>query len=98
MRLKLLSLIVAVAVIPIAAHAQLTINMASITCKQYLNMPPDQSRNFSSWMSGWFSYQTRRTFVDFLQHQENVAKVKSWCQYRWNEPVMSALKAAIGPQ
>lgn len=98
MRLKLLGLIVAVSIIPITAHAQLTINMASITCKQYLNMPPDQSRNFSSWMSGWFSYQTHRTFVDFLQHQQNVAKVKSWCQFRWNDSVMSALKTTIGPQ
>jgi len=98
MRLKSLSLIVAISVVPIAAHAQLTIDMASITCKQYLAMPPEQSRNFSSWMSGWFSYQTRRTFVDFLQHQENVAKVKAWCNYHWNESVMSALKATIGSQ
>lgn len=98
MQLKLLGLIVAISVVPIAAHAQLTINMASITCKQYLDMPPEQSRNFSSWMSGWFSYQTRRTFVDFLQHQQDVAKVQEWCHYHWNASVMSALKASIGPQ
>lgn len=98
MRLKTLGVMIAISVVPINAHAQLTIDMASITCKQYLAMSPEQSRNFSSWMSGWFSYQTRRTFVDFLQHQQNVTKVKGWCNYHWNEPVMSALKAAIGPQ
>jgi HdeA/HdeB family len=98
MRLKLLSLIVVISIAPIGAHAQLTIDMANITCKQYLDMPPEQSRNFSSWMSGWFSYQARRTFVDFLVHQQNVAKVKAWCQYRWTSSVMSALKATIPPQ
>jgi len=98
MHLKTLSLIVAISIFPIVAHAQLTIDMASITCKQYLDMPPEQSRNFSSWMSGWFSYQTHRTFVDILLHQQNVAKLKAWCQYRWNASVMSALKSTIGPQ
>jgi HdeA/HdeB family len=98
MRLKFLVLIVAISVVPMAVHAQLTINMASITCKQYLDMPPQQSRNFSSWMSGWFSYQTRRTFVDFIVHQQNVAKVKAWCHYHWTASVMSALKATIPPQ
>lgn len=98
MRLKLLGLVVAIVVLPITAHAQLTIDMASLTCKQYLDMPPGRSRNFSSWMSGWFSYQTRRTFVDFLQHQQDVAKVQGLRHYHWNASVMSALKAAIGPQ
>ena len=97
MRLLLLGLI-AISTVPIAAHAQLTIDMARIRCDQYLAMPPNQSRDFSSWMSGWFSYQTRRTFVDFDVHQKNVASVKTWCQYHPNAPVMSALKAAIGPQ
>ena len=98
MRLRLLGLIIAISTVPIAAHAQLTIDMASIRCDQYLAMPPGQSRDFSSWMSGWFSYQTRRTFVDLLAHQQNVASVKTWCQRHPNAPVMSALKASIGPQ
>ena len=45
-----------------AANAQLIIDMGAIRCDQYLAMPPAQSRDFSAWMSGWFSYQTRRTF------------------------------------
>ena len=98
MRLKFLGLIVTLSVVPIAAQAQLTIDMANITCKQYLDMSPEQSTNFSSWMGGWFSYQTGRTFVDFTVHQQNVANVKQWCQYHWDAPVMSGLKAAIGPQ
>jgi hypothetical protein len=98
MRLKSLCVIVAMSVVPINAHAQLTIDMASITCGQYMAMPPDQSRNFAAWMSGWFSYQNRRTFVDFTLHQKNTANVLAWCQYHPGASVMSAVQSALGSQ
>ena len=81
-----------------AANAQLTIDMSAIRCDQYLAMPPDQSRDFSAWMSGWFSYQTRRTFVDLLAHQQNIANLVAWCQMRPQEKVMSGLQSVIPTQ
>jgi hypothetical protein len=78
-----------------AAQAQITIDMRTITCSQYLAMSPSMSRDFSAWMSGWFSYQTRRTFVDVLAHQRNIQSVKSWCRFRPQESVMNALQASI---
>ena len=80
------------------AYPQLTIDMAAIKCDQYLAMTPVMSRDFSAWMSGWFSYQTRRTSVDLLLHQRNIAAVKEWCVYHPGESVMSGLKLAITPQ
>ena len=44
--------------------------MGAFTCGQYLAMSPAMSRDFSAWMSGWFSYQTRRTFVDLACARE----------------------------
>jgi hypothetical protein len=73
MRCGLISLTFAISIVPVVANAQLTIDMGKITCGQYLAMPPSQSDNFSAWMSGWFSYQNRRTFVDLLLHQRNIA-------------------------
>jgi HdeA/HdeB family len=98
MRPSLLSAALAIALLPVAANAQLTINMNMIKCDQYLAMAPDVSRDFSAWMSGWFSYQTRRTFVDLTLHQKNIANVKAWCQYHPQETVMSGLQNAIGSQ
>lgn len=49
-----------------AANAQLTVEMASIRCEQYLAMTPSQSRDFSSWIGG-----------DLLAHQKNIANVKA---------------------
>jgi hypothetical protein len=56
------------------------------------------SRDFSAWMSGWSSYQTRKTFVDVLAHQKNIASLKSWCQFHPQASVMNAVQSAIGPQ
>jgi len=88
----------AILLLPSTASAQVTIDMGAFTCAQYLAMSPSMSRDFSAWMSGWFSYQTRSTAVDVLVHQKNIANVKSWCQYHPQASVMSALQNSIGPQ
>jgi HdeA/HdeB family len=58
-------------------------------------VPPSQSDNFSAWMSGWFSYQNNKTYVDLVAHQKNIASVKEWCKYHPSESVMTSLKKAI---
>ena len=98
MRLRLISTAFAISLLPAAANAQITIDMAAFTCGQYLAMSPSMSRDFSAWMSGWFSYQTRQRVVDVLAHEKIIANVKSWCQFRPQASVMSALQSAIGPQ
>ena len=98
MRLRLISTAFAISLLPVVANAQLTIDMGAFTCSQYLAMSPSMSRDFSAWMSGWFSYQTRRTFVDVLLHQKNIANLKAWRQYHPQDSVMIGLQTAIGPQ
>ena len=98
MKLRLIIPVFAISLLPAAANAQVTIDMGAFTCAQYLAMSPSMSRDFSAWMSGWFSYQTRRTAVDVLVHQKNIANVKSWCQYHPQASVMSGLQNSIDPQ
>ena len=98
MRFRFIGLAFAFSIISVAANAQLTIDMSAIKCDQYLAMSPAMSRDFSAWMSGWFSYQTRRTSVDLLLHQKNIANLKAWCQFHPREGVMNGLQNAIGPQ
>jgi hypothetical protein len=98
MRLRLISTAFAISLLPVVANAQLTIDMGAIKCDQYLAMAPEMSRDFSAWMSGWFSYQTRRTFVDLVLHQKNIANLKAWCQYHPQEGVMTGLQKGIDPQ
>ena len=98
MKLRLISTAFAISLLSGAANAQVAIDMAAFTCGQYLAMSPAMSRDFSAWMSGWYSYQTRRRVVDVLAHRKNIESVKSWCQFRPRESVMNALQNAIGPQ
>jgi hypothetical protein len=98
MRLRLISTAFAISLLPGVANAQVTVDMRAIKCNQYLAMSPGMSRDFSAWMSGWFSYQTRRTFVDILLHQKNIANLKAWCQFHPQDSVMVGLEKGIGPQ
>ena len=98
MKLRLISAAFAIWLLPAAGNAQVTVDMDALTCGQYLAMSPSMSRDFSAWMSGWYSYQTCRRVVDVLAHQKNIAGLKSWCQFRPRESVMAALQSVIGPQ
>jgi HdeA/HdeB family len=98
MKLRLISTAFAISLLSMTAKAQVVIDMSAFTCGQYLAMSPEMSTNFSAWMSGWFSYQTRRTVVDAALHQTNIANLKAWCQYHPQESVMAGLQRAIGPQ
>lgn len=78
-----------------AANAQMSVRMADIRCEQYLAMPADQSRDFSSWLSGWYNYKFGRTKIDLVAHERNIASIKDWCKYHPKDTVMSGLDRAI---
>ena len=80
-----------------AANAQVvTIDIKAVKCGQYLAMTPEASDKFSAWMSGWFSYQTNRTFVDLALQAKNVANVKDWCRSHQQASVMEGLQTTLG--
>ena len=59
-------------------------------------MPAAPSSKFSAWMTGWFSYESHRTFVDFDLHRTNVTNVRGWCQSNPSASVMVGLEKSIG--
>ena len=89
-------LIIALIVLaPAAASAQLTVRMSDIRCEQYLAMSANQSRDFSSWLSGWYNYKAGRTKIDLVAHEKNILSIKNWCKYHPKDTVMSGLDNAI---
>lgn len=98
MNLRLVGAALAISLLPVTAQAQTTVDMGRMTCAQYLAMSPAMSSHFSAWISGWAAYQMRRTYVDLIAHQKNIASMKSWCQPRPQASVMDAVKGVIGPQ
>jgi hypothetical protein len=98
MRYRLIGLAFAILTVPAFASAALAaaVDIRSISCGEYLAMPAAGSTQFSAWMTGWFSYQNRRTFVDFDLHRANVASVRAWCQSNPGASVMASLENSIG--
>ena len=73
-----------------------TVDLRSITCSEYLAMPTASADRFSGWMTGWFGYQSRRTYVDFGLQTTNVSNVRAWCGLNPGASVMLALEKSIG--
>jgi hypothetical protein len=97
MRMRFIAAALAIYSLPAAANAQTVIDMSAFTCAEYLAMSPTMSRDFSAWMSGWFSNHAGQRVVDVVLHQRNIAIMKTWCQSHPQVSVMVALQSAIGP-
>jgi acid stress chaperone HdeB len=94
MKIAAISLAFAIWISPSTGNAQLTVDMSSVTCGQYLAMPRDHARDFSAWMSGWFNHKKGFVWVDLVAYEQNIAKVKALCTARPNDTVMSVLERA----
>jgi hypothetical protein len=81
---------------PGGSHAQIAVNMSLLTCGQYLAMPPDDSRIYSAWMSGWFNQKMGYTYINLQAYERNIENVKAWCGANPGELVMTGLQRATG--
>jgi HdeA/HdeB family len=81
-------------VAPATSQAQYAVDMSLLTCGQYLEMSPDQSRIYAAWMSGWFNQKMGYTYIDLEAYERNVENVKAWCGTNPGALVMTALQRA----
>ena len=82
-------------ILPSLAHGQVGIDMTSVTCAQYLAMPPGQARVFSAWMSGWANQKAGRTVVYLDAFNKNIETIHQWCVSSPNESVMTLLQRVV---
>ena len=94
MRKLILFLAIAMMVAPASGQAQMTIDMSRVTCANYLAMPPDQTRTFSAWMSGWFNHKKGYISVGFNDFVSNIASIKQFCTTAPMETIMGVLERA----
>ncbi|MGM4919512.1 HdeA/HdeB family chaperone [Tardiphaga sp. 813_E8_N1_3] len=76
------------------AQAQVSLDMARVSCAQYLALSASDSAVFSAWMSGWFNQKSGYVYVDLDAYARNVANLKSWCASNPTQTVMSGLQRA----
>ena len=76
--------------------AQVTIDVAKITCDQYILFKVTDPRNIAIWMSGYYHGKRDNTLVDTQLLAATADKVKSFCLQKPQATVMQAVETVIG--
>jgi len=80
------------------ARAQMTVDVAKITCRQYLfdrNVSP-RAPMVANWLSGYFNGQKNNTVVDLGAMARNKDKVEDYCRLNQDVTLIEAAKTALG--
>jgi acid stress chaperone HdeB len=92
----LLSAALLMLLFPMAANAQLTLDITKVTCRQYLigNLIP--TRSMTLWLSGYFHGKRDAKTVDVGSIEPNASKLEGYCGGHQDETVMKAIEAVFG--
>jgi len=81
---------------PAAAGAQATIDVAKITCQQFMFGNIVDSRTISIWLAGYYSGTHNETVVDITAMQEKAREVVRYCMANPDMVIMEATKNVLG--
>ncbi len=84
--------VAAVFTIAAPARAQVTVEMAQITCKQFADYDDDAKAFVSEWMRGYYSATKNLSTVDEQYVKRNTAKVLKYCKKMPKASLMSAIQ------
>ena len=103
MRTFAFGLVIAAAMMSSAAHAQDKVDkgkvdMARVTCAEYLAMSPQDDAIFSAWMSGWFNQKKGYVTLDLDVYKRNISNVKAWCANNPTQSVMASIERVTTSQ
>jgi hypothetical protein len=79
-------------------EAQMTIDVAKITCKQYLfdrTISPEAPR-VAAWLSGYFNGIRNNTTIDLGALRNNKHKVEDYCRMNLDTTLIDASKKSLG--
>jgi acid stress chaperone HdeB len=76
------------------ARAQTILEMSALTCKNYIDAPPDRQELIAAWMSGYFNAERNMSTVDFGRFATNKKLVAKYCRSHRNTNLMRAIRTA----
>jgi len=68
-------------VIAPVAQAQTTIDVAKISCEQFVLLQVSDPDYLAIWLSGFYSGKRNNTVVEIQKFKENAQEVKRYCLY-----------------
>ena len=78
------------------ASAQIMIDVARITCKQFLNDTITVPDNIAYWLGGYYDGQRGNTEFDIDVLKHNVSKLEDYCVHNQDVTVMNAVETLLG--
>jgi acid stress chaperone HdeB len=90
-----LGLIFALQPVP-AARAQVTLDVAKITCEQFRSYKITRPENIAIWLSGYYQGKRGDTTLDTQSLMANARKLQTYCGRNPQTPVMQAVETLFG--
>ena len=80
-----------------AVNAQTTVDVAKITCRQFLRGHVGTStRSVANWLSGYYNGKRGNTVIDVELMQKNVRDLERYCRKNHEMSLMDAAKSVLG--
>jgi hypothetical protein len=76
---------------PPAARAQVTIDVAKITCDQYLGYKIINPNDIAMWLSGYYNAQRGNTIIDSETLSAQKRDLQDYCLRNQTVPIMQAI-------
>jgi hypothetical protein len=97
LRLTTMTILLALAMCS-GAGAQVTIDVAKITCDQFTLYKVTDPQNIATWLSGYYHGQRNDTTVDTMELATYLQKVKDYCNLNPQVTVMRAVESMLKPK
>jgi hypothetical protein len=76
-------------------HAQVTVDVAKVTCRQYLTGKIATPRSVVNWLSGYFHGKRGDTTLDHGALSANVGKFDAFCRKHYETPLLEAAEKLL---
>jgi len=78
------------------ARAQVTLDVAKITCDQFTGYKITNPENIAIWLSGYYNGKRNNTVLDTQKLKENTQKLTHYCITNPKVLVMHAVETVLG--
>ncbi len=78
------------------AQAQVTLDVAKITCDQFTGYKITNPQNIAIWLSGYYNGKRGNTVLDTQGLNANARKLQEYCIRNPQIPVMNAVDTLLG--
>ena len=81
--------------LPAPSQAQVTVDVAKITCRQFLLDAVAPTKSVTTWLSGYYHGKHGGAVVDMGALQREADKLSDYCRLNLDMTVMDAVEAAL---